>query len=108
MEFVDGSTACADCSAPLTSDDPEPDAQPPVAGTNTDLVVLHGYPSQIHAAMVGEALTNAGIHWLIKSNEMFGSGTGLGTLAPTRVEVWVATEQLNAAKAVADATLDPV
>ncbi|HEX9749822.1 MAG TPA: DUF2007 domain-containing protein [candidate division Zixibacteria bacterium] len=76
------------------------------SGSNADFVLLHSYPTTMHAQMVVEALKQEGIPSLLHSNEMFGSGTGLGTLEPTRVDVHVPPEMLEAARDIADMTID--
>lgn len=84
---------------------PAPDADAPKP--DSQFVALRSYPSMIHAEMVAAALADAGIERMVRSNEMFGAGTGLGSLAPTKVEIWVPAEKLDAARAIADSTLDP-
>jgi len=69
-------------------------------------VVMNSYPTKTHAEMVVEALENEGIPAMIRSNEMFGAGTGLGTIEPARIEVCVPEQKLDEARAIADSTLD--
>ena len=104
-EYVEGTERCADCGTALADALPAPEGDAPTPGTR--FVALRSYPSLIHAEMVAAALAHAGIERMVQSNEMFGAGTGLGSLAPTRVEIWVPAEKLDAARAIADSTLDP-
>jgi hypothetical protein len=104
-EYVEGTDRCADCNVTLVDALPVPDTDAPTPGTQ--FVALRSYPSLIHAEMVAAALADAGIERMVRSNEMFGAGTGLGSLAPTRVEIWVPADKLDAARDIADSTLDP-
>jgi hypothetical protein len=74
----------------------------------TELVPLRTYTTRVHAEMVVQSLANEGITALIKSNEAFGMGTGLGVMAPARIEVWVPEANLEAASDIADNTIDPI
>lgn len=73
---------------------------------NDDFALLRSYPSAMSARMVVEALANADIPAMMKSNEMFGAGTGLGTFEPTRVDVFVRQDQLKDAQHIADGIID--
>ena len=79
-----------------------------VSHAKSDFVSLRTYSTRVHAEMVVEALANEGIAAMIKSNEAFGMGTGLGVMAPTRIEVWVPKEDAEAAAGIADSTIDAV
>ena len=107
-EYIDGTEVCSDCGAPLVAQ------LPPRADSETDsheitkFRSLRAYATRTHAEMVVDALENEGITALIKSNEVFGMGTGLGVMAPTRIEVWVPENRFVAAAIIADGTIDPI
>jgi hypothetical protein len=107
-EYPDGTDRCADCDVALVDTPPADNDEASSPDPDAEMVALRSYPSQIHAQMVAEALANAGIYGMIKSNEMFGAGTGLGSLSPTRVEIWVPADKLDEARTIADGTIDPV
>ncbi len=106
-EYVDGTDKCSDCDVALVSERPVKVQAGAVSHEKTEFVSLRAYSTRVIAEMVVEVLANEGIDAMIKSNEAFGMGTGLGVMAPARIEVWVAKEDLAAAADIADNTIDP-
>ena len=107
-EFIDGTATCSDCDAPLVAERPIKAELVEVSHEATKFVTLRTYSTRMHAEMVVQSLANEGITALIKSNEAFGMGTGLGVMAPARIEVWVPEDRLDDAATIADGTIDPV
>jgi len=107
-EYVDGTATCSDCDVALVSERPERNEADEISHEKSDFVALRAYPTRVEAEMIVETLANEGITALIKSNEAFGMGTGLGVMAPTRITVWVAKEDVKTAGEIADSTIDPV
>jgi len=107
-EFVDGTDTCSDCDVALVADRPVRKQDDEGSHAKTDFVVLRSYATRMEAEMIVETLANEGITGLIKSNEAFGMGTGLGVMAPTRIQVWVSQDDLQVAGDLADSTIDPV
>lgn len=103
-EYRDGQVECIDCGISLVDDDLEED-EDRVTGEGK-FVPLRTYPNRIHAEMIVEALAHEGIPAIIKSDEMFGSATGMGTGATPKIVVWVPEDQKEEAAEVADGTLD--
>ena len=71
-----------------------------------DFVLLHAYSERVYAEMVIAALEEAGIPAMLKSNELFGLPSGMGSGEAVKVEVWVAATQHNAAIELADGLAD--
>jgi len=107
-EYVDGTSACSDCGVPLVSERPARADSDADSHDMSEFVSLRAYSTRTHAEMVVDALENEGITALIKSNEVFGMGTGLGVMAPTRIEVWVPENRAATAAVIADGTIDPI
>jgi hypothetical protein len=96
---------CIDCGVALVDDlvDPDIDADDL---SDEKFVPFRSYPSRVYAEMIVEALAHEGIPAIIKSDEMFGSATGMGTGATPKIVVWVPVAQKEDAADVADGTLD--
>ena len=107
-EYVDGTATCSDCGTVLVAERPIKEAPTEISHEMTELVPLRTYSTRVNAEMVVQSLANEGITALIKSNEAFGMGTGLGVMAPARIEVWVAKDDVEAAADIADNTIDPI
>lgn len=107
-EYVEGTIKCPDCDVFLDAEPPHKKEDAPASHEMTEFVPMHAYSTRVIAEMVVESLENEGIAAMIKSNETFGLGTGLGVMAPTRIEVWVAKDDLEAATDIADNTVDPI
>ena len=107
-EYVDGTDSCPDCGVTLVPERPARKKSDMKSHAKSDFVSLRTYSTRVHAEMVVEALANEGITAMIKSNEAFGMGTGLGVMAPTRIEVWVPKDDEEAAGDIADNTIDAV
>lgn len=108
VEYVADTWKCADCDVPLVPELPpennDTDGEPMA---DVKFISLRTYPSKMYAEMVVNALANEGITAILKSNEPFGSGTGLGVLSPPRIEVWVPEDRAEDAAEIADTTIDP-
>jgi hypothetical protein len=106
-EYADGREECIDCGVALVDDLFDPDAEDDedelVEGK---FVPFRSYPTRVHAEMIVEALAHEGIPAIIKSDELFGSATGVGTGATPKIVVWVPSAQKDEAADVADGTLD--
>lgn len=107
-EFGDGIAECIDCGVVLREGGAPDDIEAVEPVEEDRFVALRSYPSRIHAEMVAEILANAGIQGMIRSNEMFGPGTGLGSMAPPLIEIWVPAEKLHDAETIADSTMDSI
>lgn len=107
-KFVVGTATCPDCDVALVAQLPLRERPEPISSEKTNFVYLRTYSTRVHAEMVVEALANEDIPTMIKSNEAFGMGTGLGVMAPTRIEVWVPMTDAEAAADIADNTIDAV
>jgi len=104
-EYPDGRVECVDCGVALVDDLFDPDADDDES-TEGKFVPFRTYPSRVHAEMIVEALAHEGIPAMIKSDEMFGSATGVGTGGTPKIVVWVPVAQKDEAADVADGTLD--
>jgi hypothetical protein len=105
-EYPDGRVECIDCGVPLVDDlfdSEELEVDDLVEGK---FVPFRNYPNRVHAEMIVEALAHEGIPAIIKSDELFGSATGMGTGAQPKIVVWVPSAQKEEAADVADGTLD--
>ena len=104
-EYFDGRLECIDCGVSLVDDlfDPDVDDEELV---ESKFVPFRSYPTRVHAEMIVEALAHGGIPAIIKSDELFGSATGMGTGATPKIVVWVPEAQKDDAAEVADGTLD--
>ena len=108
-EYADGRVECIDCGVALIDDLVESDLD-----LDEDVLVegkfvpFRNYPSRVYAEMIVEALAHEGIPAIIKSDEMFGSATGMGTGATPKIVVWVPAAQKDEAADVADGTLDHI
>jgi hypothetical protein len=107
-EYVDGTVTCSDCDVALVAERPPKQDSADETHESGDFVLLRTYSTRVNAEMVGDALENEGITGLIKSNEVFGMGTGLGVMAPARIEVWVTKGDIEIAADIADNTIDPI
>lgn len=105
-EYIEGTLRCEDCEVELVEELPDTDEQERVVEDDVEFVHLRAYSTSIQAEMVAEALENAGIPTMVRSNEMFGSGTGLGTIAPPRVEIMVPDDRISEAEEIADHIMD--
>lgn len=106
-EYIEGTLRCEDCEVELVAELPDEEKER-VVEDDVEFVSLRAYSTSIHAEMVAEVLENQGIPTMIRSNEMFGAGTGLGTMAPPRVEVWVPEDRVTEAEEIADSIIDSV
>jgi hypothetical protein len=102
--YYDGQVECIDCGIALVDDDDELQDEDDLI--EAKFVAFRSYPTRVHAEMIAEALSNEGIPAIIKSDELFGSATGMGTGATPKIVVWIPQDQMDAATAIADGTLD--
>ncbi|GAB4318601.1 MAG: hypothetical protein Kow0074_07890 [Candidatus Zixiibacteriota bacterium] len=108
-EYIEGISTCSDCEVELVDERPARDEdEERVVNDDTVFVSLRAYPTLMHAEMVAEVLEDAGIPTMIRSNEMFGTGTGMGMMAMPRVEVLVPDEYEQEAAEIADSTMDAI
>ena len=107
-EYIDGMSRCDDCEKDLVDELPETEDGTRVVDNDTVFVALRSYATVMHAEMVAEVLKNAGIPTMIRSNEMFGAGTGMGMLSAPCVQVFVPDEYEQEARDIADSTIDPL
>lgn len=103
--YYDGQVECIDCGIALV-DDEDDELQDEDDLIEAKFISFRTYPTRVHAEMIVEALSNEGIPAIIKSDELYGSGTGLGTGASPKFVVWIPQDQVEAATAIADGTLD--
>ncbi len=108
-EYIEGVTTCSDCEVELVDEVPSAgDDEDRVVKDDTVFVALRAYPTLMHAEMVAEILEDSGIPTMIRSNEMFGGGTGMGMMSMPRVEVLVPDEYEQEAAEIADSTIDAI
>ncbi len=98
---------CIDCGEPLVDEWPE-EEETEEPKPQAQFVALRSYPSRVYAEMVLEALTQEGIPAVIRSDELYGAGTGLGIGATPTIAIWVPSDQLEEATAIADGLLGAV
>jgi len=106
-EYVDGRVECVDCGVALV-DEWEKEEDDDESSHDQRFVLLRTYPTRIHAEMILEALAQEGIPAIIKSDELYGLATGIGTAGPPKISIWVPEDQKDDALAIADGTLDPL
>ena len=106
--YVDGRLECIDCGVTLMDDWTDETEDDDSDESGKRFVPFRTYPSRIYAEMIVETLAHEGIPALIKSDELFGSATGMGTGASPKIVVWVPEDQKDDATAIADGTLDPI
>ncbi len=105
-EYADGRVECIDCGVALIDEVLDSDLDLDEELTDGKFIPFRNYPSRVHAEMIVEALAHEGIPAIIKSDELFGSATGMGTGATPKIVVWVPAAQKDEAADVADGTLD--
>ena len=107
-EYVDGRFECVDCGVALVEEWEEEEKDEDEANHAARYVLLRSYPTRVHAEMIVETLTQEGIPAIIKSDELYGLATGIGTAGPPKITVWVPESQKEEAEEIADGTLDPL
>ena len=107
-EYADGRVECIDCGVALIDDVLDADLDLDEEMIDGKFVPFRNYPTRVYAEMIVEALAHEGIPAIIKSDELFGSATGMGTGALPKIAVWVPATQKDEAADVADGTLDPL
>ncbi|MEW5701353.1 MAG: DUF2007 domain-containing protein [Candidatus Zixiibacteriota bacterium] len=107
-EYPDGRVECVDCGVALVEDWEEEERNDEEGDGESRYVLLRNYPTRVHAEMVQEALTQEGIPAIIKSDELYGIATGIGSAGQPRISIWVPEDQKDEAKEIADGTLDPL
>ncbi len=102
-EYIEGILECPDCRVALVE-------QLPVAQhKEVDLVGLHPLPGIVYADMVKEALENAGIACVVKSDTMTAAGFVRGAnSAGEECQIYVDKKDKRRAESILHAMLDHI
>ncbi len=105
-EYVEGVKECPDCHETLVDSLPEP---PVIKHEDEEYVGLYTLPGQVYAEMVKEALENAGISCVLKS-DVFSSGLVVkGATAPgTTCQIFVKPKDKKRAEEILHGMMDHI
>jgi hypothetical protein len=101
-EYIPGIERCADCGETLVDQLPEEDQ-----GEEFQLVKLHSFPGELYANMVGEALEQEGIPYLVQK-DVLGVIMQQGTEGGTEVALYVNQEDFEDAEVILNQMVDHI